>query len=181
MKIISGKLKGRVLKGFDIDGTRPTMDRVKESLFSSIQNYIPESVSLDLFSGSGNLGFESISNGSKHVYFNDKNVKCTSLIKSYIKEFNIEEECTVTNMDYKKALLYYKENNISFDVVFLDPPYKFNELDKIVDFIHDNNMLNKDGIIVLESSSIYFKFDYYSLIKEKKYGDKYISIYKNNL
>ena len=181
MKIISGKLKGRTLKGFDIDGTRPTMDRVKESLFSSIQNYIPDSVCLDLFSGSGNLGFEAISNGAKEVYFNDKNFKCTSLIKSYIKEFDISDSSIVTNMDYKKALEYYKDNNIKFDVVFLDPPYKFNELDKIVEYMHDNNMLNKDGIIILESSNIYFKFDFYSLIKEKKYGDKYISIYKNNL
>ena len=181
MKIISGKLKGRTLKGFDIDGTRPTMDRVKESLFSSIQNYIPDSICLDLFSGSGNLGFEAISNGAKEVYFNDKNFKCTSLIKSYIKEFDVSDSSIVTNMDYKKALEYYKDNNIMFDVVFLDPPYKFNELDKIVEYIHDNNMLNKDGIIVLESSNIYFKFDFYSLIKEKKYGDKYISIYKNNL
>ncbi len=181
MKIISGKLKGRTLKGFDIDGTRPTMDRVKESLFSSIQNYIPDSVCLDLFSGSGNLGFEAISNGAKEVYFNDKNFKCTSLIKSYIKEFDISDSSIVTNMDYKKALEYYKDNNIKFDVVFLDPPYKFNELDKIVEYMHDNNMLNKDGIIILESSNIYFKFDFYSLIKEKKYGDKYISIYKNIL
>ena len=68
LKIISGKLKGRVIKGFDIDGTRPTMDRVKESLFSSIQNYIPDSICLDLFSGSGNLGFEALSNNSKHCY-----------------------------------------------------------------------------------------------------------------
>ena len=181
MKIISGKLKGRLIKGFDIEGTRPTMDRVKESLFSSIQNYISDNVCFDLFSGGDNLGFEALSNNAKCCYFNDKNFKCTSLIKSYIKEFNLEDNSIVTNMDYKKALDYYKENNIKFDVVFLDPPYKFNELDKIVDFIHMNDMLNKDGIIVLESSNIYFKFDYYSLIKEKKYGDKYISIYKNNL
>ena len=181
MRVISGLYKGRNIEGFDIDGTRPTMDRVKESLFSSIQNYIPDSVCLDLFSGSGNLGFEAISNGAKEVYFNDKNFKCTSLIKSYIKEFDISDSSIVTNMDYKKALEYYKDNNIKFDVVFLDPPYKFNELDKIVEYMHDNNMLNKDGIIILESSNIYFKFDFYSLIKEKKYGDKYISIYKNNL
>ena len=71
MKIISGSLKGRTIKGFDIDGTRPTMDRVKESLFSSIQDYIPDAVCLDLFSGSGNLGFEAISNGCSHCYFND--------------------------------------------------------------------------------------------------------------
>ena len=66
MKIISGKYKGRNLLGFDLDGTRPTMDRVKESLFGMIQLYIDDSIVLDLFSGSGNLAIESLSNGSKY-------------------------------------------------------------------------------------------------------------------
>ena len=65
MKIISGTLKGRTIDGFNIEGTRPTMDRVKESLFGMIQTYIKDSICLDLFTGSGNLAFEAISNGSK--------------------------------------------------------------------------------------------------------------------
>ena len=68
MRVISGFLKGRNIVGYDIDGTRPTMDRVKMSLFGSIQNYIPNSVVLDLFAGSGNLGIEAISNGAKYCY-----------------------------------------------------------------------------------------------------------------
>ena len=71
MRVISGFLKGRNIKGFDIDGTRPTMDRVKESIFSTIQNYIDDAIVLDLFSGSGNLGIEAISNGCKTCYFVD--------------------------------------------------------------------------------------------------------------
>ena len=71
MKVISGKLKGRKIVGYDIEGTRPAMDRVKESIFGSIQNYINDSIVLDLFSGSGNYGIESISNGAKLAYFND--------------------------------------------------------------------------------------------------------------
>ena len=181
MKIISGKLKGRTIKGFDIDGTRPTMDRVKESLFSSIQNYIPDSVCLDLFSGSGNLGFEALSNGAKYCYFNDHNIKCFNLIKSYIKEFNLEDSSKAFNMDYKKCLEYLKESNIKLDVIFLDPPYKFHELNKIADFIHDNDLLNKNGIIIFELDELYLDIDYYVKIKEKKYGDKYIVIYKKSL
>ena len=75
MRIISGKYKGKKLKGFDIDGTRPTMDRVKESLFGIIQNYIYDSMVLDLFAGSGALGLEAISNGAKKVIFVDNNIK----------------------------------------------------------------------------------------------------------
>ena len=181
MKIISGSLKGRVIKGFDIEGTRPTMDRVKESLFSSIQNYIPDSTCLDLFSGSGNLGFEALSNNAKYCYFNDKNFKCVSLIKKYIKEFNLEDKSNVLNLDYNSALSYYKNNNITFDVIFLDPPYKFHEIDKIAKYIYDNNLLNKNGLLIIETDEIYFNIDFYNNIKEKKYGDKYINIYKNNL
>ena len=71
MKVISGLLKGRNILGYDIDGTRPTMDRVKESLFAMIQDYIKDSTVLDLFAGSGSLGIEAISNGAKTCYFID--------------------------------------------------------------------------------------------------------------
>ena len=80
MKVISGKLKGRVLKGYNIEGTRPTMDRVKESLFASIQDRIMDSVVLDLFAGSGNLGIEAISNGANKCYFVDNNKICIKTI-----------------------------------------------------------------------------------------------------
>ena len=71
MKVISGIYKGRQIKGFDIDGTRPTMDRVKESLFATIQNYIKGSIVLDLFSGSGNLAIEALSEGASFAYMVD--------------------------------------------------------------------------------------------------------------
>ena len=73
MRIISGKYKGKILKGDNIEGTRPTMDRVKESLFGIIQNNINKSICLDLFAGSGSLGIEALSNGAKTCYFVDKN------------------------------------------------------------------------------------------------------------
>ena len=84
-KVISGSLKGRVIKGYDISGTRPTMDRVKESLFAMIQNYLKDSIVLDLFSGSGNLGIEALSNDAKIVYFNDYNKICTKTIEENLK------------------------------------------------------------------------------------------------
>ena len=73
MRVISGVLKGRKIEGYDIEGTRPTMDRVKESVFGSIQDYIKDYIVLDLFAGSGNLGIEAISNGSEYCYFIDNN------------------------------------------------------------------------------------------------------------
>ncbi len=181
MKIISGKLKGRVINGYDIEGTRPTMDRVKESLFGMIQNDIKDKVVLDLFAGTGNLGFEALSNGAKFCYFNDKNKKCTNLISDNAKKFELTDYCTIFNLDYKEALNYFATKNICFDLIFLDPPYKFQELNEIIDFIRQNDLLQKKGLIVCEVSVLYLNIDYYEKIKMRKYGDKYIIIYKNNL
>ena len=89
MKVISGSLKGRNIEGFDIIGTRPTMDRVKESVFGMIQNHLRNSVVLDLFSGSGNYGIEAISNGANKIFFNDYNKKCIKVIKNNLERFNV--------------------------------------------------------------------------------------------
>ena len=179
MKVISGKLKGRVIKGFDISGTRPTMDRVKESIFGMIQNYVNSSTALDLFSGSGNYGIECISNGASLVYFNDKNKKCIDVIKSNLENFNILENSILTNMDYREALSYYKNRNIKFDLIFLDPPYKEKIINDILFNIENNNLLNKNGLVICE---LIKKEDYISdkliLFKERKYGDKIVLIYK---
>ena len=86
MKIISGKYKGRNLQGFDIIGTRPTMDRVKESLFAMIQTWLNDAVVLDLFAGSGNLGIEALSQGAKYAYLVDKNRKAYRVIQNRISK-----------------------------------------------------------------------------------------------
>ena len=82
MKIISGKYKGRLLKGYTLKGTRPTMDRVKESLFATINDYLDNSVCLDLFGGSSGLGIEALSMAAKEVIFVDKEYMGTKTIKS---------------------------------------------------------------------------------------------------
>ncbi len=181
MKIISGEFKGRVIKGYDIDGTRPTMDRVKESLFGMIQSYINDANVLDLFAGTGNLGFEALSNGAQMCYFNDINIKCVNLINKITEELNIKEKVKVLKMNYKKALQFFQENNIKFDIIFLDPPYKLECINEIIDYIIKNKLLNKNGLIVCEIDTLYLEIDYLEKIKEKKYGSKYIIIYKNNL
>lgn len=181
MKIISGEFRGRVIKGYDIDGTRPTMDRVKESLFAIIQNYIKNATVLDLFAGTGNLGFEAISNGAKFCYFNDNNIKCTKLINNIKETLNITSKCMIFNMNYKAALKYFVNNNIKLDIIFLDPPYKMEILDDIIAFIKNNDLIEKNGLIVCEVDNLYLNNNYYEKIKEKKYGSKYIVIYKNSL
>jgi len=177
MKIISGKYKGRNIEGFTIDGTRPTMDRVKESLFAMIQNYIPNSNILDLFGGSGNLALEGLSEGASSAVLVDSNYKAIKVIENNIKNIGIENT-KVLNMDYKKAIEYLSKE--SFDIIFLDPPYKTNYIEESIKLISKYNVLSNDGIIVCESDSLdkIIHSDEYKCIKEKKYGDKYIVILK---
>ena len=177
MKIISGKYKGRVLTGFDIDGTRPTMDRVQESLFAMIQDYLDSSVVLDLFSGSGNLGIEAVSNGAKIAYLVDNNKKAKETINKNIKTINIKE-VEVLNLDFKKALLYFKNNSIKFDIIFLDPPYKTNYIEQSIELINEYDLIKDNGIIICESSDLnrIIYPNNYKIKKDKKYGDKYIVI-----
>jgi 16S rRNA (guanine966-N2)-methyltransferase len=181
MRVISGFLKGRSIKGFDINGTRPTMDRVKESLFAIIQNDIKDAICLDLFAGSGNLGIEAISNGSKLVYFVDNNKEAIKVINENINNFNILNKVKVINDDYKKALLFLKNNNIKFDLIFLDPPYDYDIINNILNFIDDNNLLNVNGQVIceLENNNIKNNYNNLKLYKEKKYGSKTIIIFRN--
>lgn len=172
MRVISGKYKGKNLKGFDIDGTRPTMDRVKESLFGIIQNYIPDSICLDLFAGSGSLGIEALSNGAKVCYFNDSNKEMIKILK---ENLNNIENYSVSTKDY---ISFLNEVNVKFDIIFLDPPYKMNLINKSIDIIIDRDLLNKTGIIVCEYENEEINCDL-KIIKEKQYGSKKIIIYKN--
>ena len=179
MKIISGKYKGRVLEGFDIAGTRPTMDRVKESLFALIQSYLEDATVLDLFAGSGNLGIEALSEGAKEIYLVDKNKKACQVIKRNINKIGIEASDIFCG-DYKSALEKYQEQSIKFDIIFLDPPYQTDLVKKSMEVIEKYELLSKNGIIVAESNTLdkIIYSDKLEIVKSKKYGDKVVAILK---
>ncbi|MBR2998013.1 MAG: 16S rRNA (guanine(966)-N(2))-methyltransferase RsmD [Bacilli bacterium] len=173
MRIISGKYKGKRLNGYDIVGTRPTMDRVKESIYGIIQGYIKNSVVLDLFAGSGSLGLEAISNGAKKLVLIDNNKKVVDILKDNIKSF--DDNIEVFTVDYKK---YLKTTNEKFDIIFLDPPYRAGLMNKALRIIEERQLINKDGIIICEFENINIETNF-KLIREKKYGPKTVHIYKN--
>ena len=175
MKVISGIYKGRNIE-YLIDGTRPTMDRVKESLFGMIQNYIDEAKVLDLFAGSGNLGIEALSEGASFCTFVDSNYKAIKVINNNINNIGINNT-KVLNMDYKKAI---QTLDSKYDLIFLDPPYKTNYIEEAIKLITEYDILSDNGIIICESDNldkIIYPKNYIS-IKDKKYGDKYIVILK---
>ena len=177
MRVISGFLRGREIKGYTIDGTRPTMDRVKESMFAIIQDYIKDSVCLDLFAGTGNLGIEAISNGAKKVYFNDKNKIACKVIRETLNKFEIMDKCEILNKDYLDALDYYKENHIKFNIVFLDPPYDNKVITEIFKELYRKRLLKKDAIVVCEYTDDTITNEYFDVIKSKHYGYKKVGIY----
>lgn len=177
MRVISGLLKGRNIEGFDIEGTRPTMDRVKESIFSTIQFEIRDAVVLDLFAGSGNLGIEAISNGADKCYFVDNNRVAINTINKNISNFKIEDKSIVIKNDYMNALSELK--NTKFDIVFLDPPYKDDYINSSIKYLLDNDMLNSKALIICEyDRDIKKEYNLLDEVKTKKYGDKFVTIFK---
>ena len=173
MRVISGKYRGKNLIGFDIDGTRPTMDRVKESLFAMIQNKLKDSVVLDLFAGSGSLGIEALSNGAKEAYFVDSNMELINIIKK--NTANMDERINIIKADYKDALSNFK---VKFDIIFLDPPYKLNLINACLERIIKLDLLSSNGIVVCEYENEEINTSL-ELLKFKSYGSKNIKIFKS--
>lgn len=183
MKIISGKYKGKVLKGFDIIGTRPTMDRVKESLFAMIQDYIKGSTVLDLYSGTGNLAIESLSNGCIKAYLVDNNKIAIKTINDNINSLNINNAYVIYS-NAKDALNNFILDKNIFDIIFLDPPYQTSELNNSLNIINNNiNLLSDNGIIVCESNINidYLIYNNLYIYKQRKYSDKIVTVLKKNI
>lgn len=176
MRIISGKYKGRKLDGFDILGTRPTMDRVKESLFAMIQLELKDSTCLDLFAGSGALGMEALSNGAKCCYFVDNNSKVIDILNKNIMNMSIDQEYRLIKKDFLHALGDFKD--LKFDLIFLDPPYEQNLINKAIEVILKHDLLNMSGLIICEYEKEVINNHNLEIIKDKKYGSKYIKILK---
>lgn len=151
MRIISGIARGTKLYTLDNSNTRPTLDRVKESLFSIIQDEIKDAIVLDLFSGSGALALEAISRGAKKAILCDNSPKATEIINKNIIKTHFEKETYVICKDYKKCLQNIKEK---IDVIFIDPPYEKNIAVEALKIIENNNILSKDGLIVLETDDL---------------------------
>lgn len=151
MRIISGTMRGTKLFTLEGENTRPTLDRVKEALFSKINYRLQDATILDLFAGSGALALESLSRGAKQSFLCDQSRDAIKIINQNIEKTKTKDRTLLLNCDYKKALEELKTKKIKFDVVFLDPPYKTNFGENAAKKIIENNLLNEDGIIILET------------------------------
>lgn len=152
MRIISGKAKGTKLNTLEGDSTRPTLDRVKESLFNIIQASIQDAVVLDLFGGSGALGIESLSRGASLAVICDNSKYAISIINENLEKAKLEERAMVFNLDYQNCLAQIKDKNIKFDLIFIDPPYKSGLASLAIEQIMKLELLNETGTIILETN-----------------------------
>ena len=173
MRIIGGKYRGRVLAGFKGQDIRPTSDRVKESLFNILAPEINGANMLDLFCGSGSVGLEAISSGADLVVFNDASKDSLAVLKKNLALMNISANASVYNLDFKALL---ERIDVTFDVIYIDPPYKSGAGQEALAIIAERKLLNTGGVAVLESDKP-FAGEIKDLIKydERKYGIRYLT------
>jgi len=152
LRVISGKARGKRLEALEGKDTRPTLDRIKESLFNIIQFDIENAVVLDLFAGSGSLGIECLSRGAKEVVFCDNSGLAIDIINTNIRNTKFEAESIVIKNDYTNALKKAANQNKKFDIIFLDPPYESDFATKALELIVELELLNENGIIIIETN-----------------------------
>lgn len=172
MRVIAGKARRLQLKTVEGMDTRPTTDRIKETLFNMINNDIPQAIFLDLFSGSGAIGIEALSRGATKVYFVENNKNAVQCIKDNLKFTKLSDEAVVMSMPVENALKELNGKEV-FDWIFMDPPYnKLYEKDVLI-FLTKSDLINKSSRIIVEAS-LDTDFSYatevgYEIIKEKRY------------
>ncbi|HAX74177.1 MAG TPA: 16S rRNA (guanine(966)-N(2))-methyltransferase RsmD [Firmicutes bacterium] len=181
MRVVAGTFKGRSIKPVKGMNTRPTTDKVKESIFNIIGPYFDGGVGLDLFGGSGNLGIESLSRGIEKMVFVDKDFTAFQTIKENLRELKLDKQAEVYKNDAFKALNALAKRKVQFDLILLDPPYKGQKINEIIEFINEHEMLAEDGIIMaeyLKEDTLHNDVGDIHQVKRVEYGITAISIFE---
>lgn len=181
MRIISGKAKGRKILSPESMVTRPTLDRVKESIFNIIQGKTVDAIAVDVFSGTGSLGLEVASRYAEKVYLIDKDDATFSLLKKNVENLKFEDVCECCKGDSYEWLKKFANKSIEFDLIFIDPPYAREMIPPIMDIISDGKLLKNDGLIVCKIDSgeeIFQGNEKIGLINTRKYGNTTVLFYE---
>jgi 16S rRNA (guanine966-N2)-methyltransferase len=181
MRIIAGEFSSRRIETRSGSETRPTLDKVREAVFSSLGGMFDGGCCLDLYAGSGAVGLEALSRGYSMAVFTDVSREAMTSIKKNIESLHVSDRCRTLNMKDMKALEILSSENAVFDLVYLDPPYKKEHNKEILEYLDQHNMIRKGGMAVIES----LKEDCFSqdcgnlkFIKQKIYGISKITYYR---
>lgn len=152
MRVIAGSAKRLLLKTIDGIDTRPTTDRIKETLFNMIQNEVYGCTFLDLFSGSGGIGIEALSRGAKLAVMVEKDAKAAACIRENLRTTHLEDNATLIVQDVMQALRQLESKGIVFSIIFMDPPYNQLLEQKVLQYLSGSAMINQDTLIIVEAS-----------------------------
>lgn len=183
MRVISGEYKGRKLKSIAGDNTRPTADKVKESIFNMIGPYFDDGECLDLFAGSGGLGIEAVSRGMSHAVLSEKNRHAVQTIKENITMTKEPERFTILMGDSRKNMLKLanKEPETIFKLVFIDPPYQAEKTAADIQLLIENGLIDNETVLVCEmdsKKSLPEEIAYYYKRKRVEYGAIAVEIFE---
>lgn len=180
MRVVAGERKGMPLKAVSGTTTRPTTDKVKESLFNIIGPFFDGGIVLDLFAGSGGLGIEALSRGAERAIFVEKDFKAYQTLQENIKKCRYEEVSELFRTDAKRAVKGLLKRDIQIDFLFIDPPYHKVEYYDLVESLVNSGRLSNDAIIVCEHATevkLQDSFGTFQLKRKETYGSSIISIY----
>lgn len=182
MRVIAGKARRTPLKTLEGMGTRPTTDRIKETLFNMLQYDIADCCFLDLFAGSGAIGIEALSRGAKMAVFVEQNARAAECVRENLKATKLEPQAVVMNCDALTALKRL-EGNYRFDYIFMDPPYDQLLEKQMLEYLAESNLIDKQSTLIIEAS-LETEFGYleslgFVLEKEKEYKtNKHMFVYR---
>ena len=175
MRVIAGVARSVPLRSPEGEETRPTTDRIKETLFNILQTRVPGCRFLDLFAGSGQMGIEALSRGAHHAVLIDSGKEPAEVIKANLNKTKLSDKGTLIQRQIPAALFQAKSEG-PYDIIFMDPPYSLHDEAEVLRGIEDNGLLAADGIIIIETS----KDRDLSFVDESIYEVKRIKTYKTN-
>lgn len=176
MRIISGKARGTKLFAPDGVGTRPTLDRVREAIFSMLTGFVEDACVLDLFAGSGAMGLEALSRGARYADFADISREACRCVKRNIEKTHLAD-CRVSETDFKSFMQSCVKK---YDIIFLDPPYASEYYATALRLIKEKRLLADGGIIVAECDAAFgLETDGFEVCRQRRYGKAAVYILKS--
>lgn len=182
MRVIAGKYRSRRLAAPPGMATRPTSDRLRETLFNVVAPRVPESVWLDLFAGSGAIGIEALSRGARAVTFVESASAAAQTIRKNLQNLEIEEGFEVVEREAATALRMLDAQAVSFDFCFLDPPYrKMGDYEQILGFLSQSRLLTPETLVIAEHDKHFDPGDEFGALRRQRVlrqGDAVLSFYR---